>query len=485
MEPPSVGTSPDLPQTWIESDRQLARRFGRPLQSFLAVEAGGGIMLVIATVVALVWANSPWSASYETLFQTHLTIDIGGFSYDESLVHVINDGLMTLFFFVVGLEIKREWVAGELRDRRAAVLPAVAALGGMVVPAAIYAAINAGGPGSAGWGIPMATDIAFALGVVAVLGSRVPAPLKIFLLTLAIVDDIGAILVIAVFYTEDLSLPWLAAAGAAVLLVVACRRAEVRYHVVYVVLGAAMWFFVLESGVHATIAGVVMGLLTPALPYLSAEDTQTVVDELEGRDDLTAADVHRVSILISEAVPLTERLEHLLHPWTSYLIVPVFALANAGIELTRRRAHQPVAHHRRRHPRPHRGQDRRRQPVLLDRRAPQGRLAARRGAVLPARRAWRCSPASGSRCRCSSPGWRSPGASTASSCAMPRSASWSHPWSPRSEAPRCSRWWAGGVRPRSGPARAWRPGGGGPRRGRRPAGACGCRRTWTRAGSRR
>ena len=120
MEPPSVGTSPDLPQTWIESDRQLARRFGRPLQSFLAVEAGGGIMLVIATVVALVWANSPWSASYETLFQTHLTIDIGGFSYDESLVHVINDGLMTLFFFVVGLEIKREWVAGELRDRRGA-----------------------------------------------------------------------------------------------------------------------------------------------------------------------------------------------------------------------------------------------------------------------------------------------------------------------------------------------------------------------------
>ena len=135
MEPPSVGTSPDLPQTWIESDRQLARMFGRPLQSFLAVEAGGGIMLVIATVVALVWANSPWSASYETLFHTHLTIDIGGFSYDESLVHVINDGLMTLFFFVVGLEIKREWVAGELRDRRAAVLPAVAALGGMVVPA--------------------------------------------------------------------------------------------------------------------------------------------------------------------------------------------------------------------------------------------------------------------------------------------------------------------------------------------------------------
>ena len=335
MDLPSVGTSPDLPQTWIDSDAASARFLGRPLQSFLAVEAGGGIMLVLATVAALVWANSPWGASYVTLFHTHLTIDLGPFHYDESLVHVINDGLMAIFFFVVGLEIKREWVAGELRDRRAAVLPAVAALGGMVVPAAIYASFNHGGPGSGGWGIPMATDIAFALGVVAVLGSRVPSPLKIFLLTLAIVDDIGAILVIAVFYTNDLSWEWLAGAGALVVLVVACRRAKVRYHVVYVVVGTAMWFCVLESGVHATIAGVVMGLLTPALPYLSAEDTQLVVDELEGRDDLNAADVHRVSILISEAVPLTERLEHLLHPWTSYLIVPIFALANAGIVLTR------------------------------------------------------------------------------------------------------------------------------------------------------
>ena len=334
MDQPTVGTSPDLPQTWIDSDHPLARVLGRPLQSFLAVEAGGGIMLVIATVVALVWANSPWAASYETIFHSHLVVELGSFHYDESLVHVINDGLMTLFFFVVGLEIKREWVAGELRDRSAAVLPAVAALGGMVVPAAIYAALNSGGRGSAGWGIPMATDIAFALAVVAVLGRRVPQPLKVFLLTLAIVDDIGAIVVIAVFYTNDLSWQWLVAAVGFVVLVVACRRASVRYHVVYVVLGTALWFSVLESGIHATIAGVVMGLLTPALPYLSAEDTQLVVDELEGRDDLNAADVHRVSILISEAVPLTERLEHLLHPWTSYLIVPVFALANAGIQIT-------------------------------------------------------------------------------------------------------------------------------------------------------
>jgi NhaA family Na+:H+ antiporter len=335
MHFPTVGTSPDLPQTWIESDHRLARTVGRPLQSFLAVEAGGGIMLVAATVLALVWANSPWSAGYVTLFHSHLVIEIGSFSYDESLVHVINDGLMTLFFFVVGLEIKREWVAGELRDRRAAVLPAVAALGGMIVPALIYLAFNSGGVAGDGWGIPMATDIAFALGVVAVLGTRVPTPLKIFLLTLAIVDDIGAILVIAVFYTDNLRWPWLIGALVAVLAVVACRRVHVRYHAVYIVLGVSMWFFVLESGVHATIAGVVMGLLTPALPSLSPEGTEQLIEELEGRDDLSAADVHRVSILISEASPLTERLEYLLHPWTSYLIVPIFALANAGIPLTR------------------------------------------------------------------------------------------------------------------------------------------------------
>lgn len=335
MDSPTVGTSPSLPRTWIESEHPLARAVGRPLQSFLAVEAGGGIMLVAATIVALIWANSPWSESYLTFFHTHVTIDIGSFSYDESLVHVINDGLMTLFFFVVGLEIKREWVAGELQDRRAAILPAVAAVGGMIVPALIYFALNTTGAGSDGWGIPMATDIAFALGVVAVLGRRVPTPLKVFLLTLAIVDDIGAILVIAIFYTSDLRWPWLVAALGAVLAVVACRRMRVRYHAVYIALGLSMWFFVLESGVHATIAGVVMGLLTPALPSLSPEGTETLIEELEGRDDLSAADVHRVSILISEASPLTERLEYLLHPWTSYLIVPIFALANAGIPLTR------------------------------------------------------------------------------------------------------------------------------------------------------
>lgn len=323
-----------LPNSWLRSDRPLARLVGRPVQSFLAVEAAGGILLVIATVIALVWANSPWDASYDTVFHTHIRISIGGWSFDETAVHVINDALMALFFFVVGLEIKREWVTGELRDRRAAALPAVAALGGMVVPAAIYAAINVGGAGSRGWGIPMATDIAFALGVVAVLGSRVPPPLKIFLLTLAIVDDIGAIVVIAIFYSDGISWGWLAIAGGVVGLVVVGKRAKVRYHAIYVVLGGVLWLAVYESGVHATIAGVVMGLLTPAIPFLPELEAEQIVDELENQPELSATDVHRVSVLISESVPLTERLEELLHPYTSYVIVPLFALANAGIALS-------------------------------------------------------------------------------------------------------------------------------------------------------
>jgi NhaA family Na+:H+ antiporter len=268
------------------------------------------------------------------LIHTHVSFEVGSFEVDETLQHVVNDGLMALFFFVVGLEIKRELVAGELRDRRAAVLPAVAAVGGMVVPAAIFLAFNVNGAGSQGWGIPMATDIAFALGVVALLGSRVPAPLKVFLLTLAIVDDIGAIVVIAAFYSEGIRWAWFVEAIVVFGLVVVAQRARVRSLVVYVVLGAAAWLFVFESGVHATIAGVVLGLLTPARPLLPEVEAEAIVDQLEGRDDLTAADVRRVEFLVRESVPPTERIERALHPWTSYVIVPLFAFANAGIVLS-------------------------------------------------------------------------------------------------------------------------------------------------------
>ncbi|HMQ27568.1 MAG TPA: Na+/H+ antiporter NhaA, partial [Acidimicrobiales bacterium] len=238
------------------------------------------------------------------------------------------------FFFVVGLEIKRELVAGELRQRSAAILPGIAALGGMLVPAAIFLAVNAGDVGQDGWGIPMATDIAFALALVAVFGRRVPPRLKVFLLTLAIVDDIGAILVIAVFYTDSLSLGWLLDAAVLGFVVLVLRRANVPYLPVYVALGAALWLSMLESGVHATIAGVLLGLMTPARPFQPALEAEAIVDRLEGRDDIKAEDVHRTARLIKESVSVAERIEHALHPWTSFVIIPIFALANAGVPLT-------------------------------------------------------------------------------------------------------------------------------------------------------
>lgn len=320
--------------TWLESDRPLARAVGRPLASFLDIEAASGAFLLAATVAALVWANSPWDQSYVDFWHTEISVTIGNFSVSDDLTHWVNDGLMTIFFFVVGLEIKRELVAGELRDRSAALLPGIAAIGGMVVPAAIFLAVNAGGVGGDGWGIPMATDIAFALALVAVFGSRVPPRLKVFLLTLAIVDDIGAIVVIALFYTDDVSLGWLSEAAVLGVVVFVLRRANVRYLPVYVGLGCALWLAMFESGVHATIAGVILGLLTPARPFQAELEAEALVDELEGRDDLKAEDVRRTSQLIRESVSPAERIEYALHPWTSFVIIPVFALANAGVPLT-------------------------------------------------------------------------------------------------------------------------------------------------------
>jgi len=218
------------PLTWLGGNRRLARRIGRPVSKFLRIEAAGGLVLIVATVAALVLANTPLRDAYHDLLESHISISFGSLLHlDEPLEAWINDGLMTIFFFVVGLEIKRELVAGELRDPRAAALPAVAALGGMVVPALAYAVFNAGGPGGHGWGIPMATDIAFAIGIVSLLGNKVPGVMKVFLLTLAIVDDIGAIAVIAVFYTDDLSVGWLMVAVGLVALIVVMRRARVWY----------------------------------------------------------------------------------------------------------------------------------------------------------------------------------------------------------------------------------------------------------------
>ncbi len=322
------------PFTWIGSNRPLARRVGRPVREFLAVEAAGGVILIVATIAAMVWVNSPWSDSYHHLFETHINLEFGSLLQIElTLEEWINDALMALFFFVVGLEIKHELVAGELRDPRAAALPAMAALGGMVVPALVYLSFNSGEAAN-GWGIPMATDIAFALGVVSLLGSRVPGAMKVFLLTLAIVDDIGAILVIAIFYTSDMSLGWLAVAFALIGLIVVMRIAGVWYIPAYLVVGGFVWLAVFESGVHATIAGVVLGLLTPALPLKpDVPDDEDYVGRVMAGDG-NAPVVRRASFDLNEQVSVAERLADFLHPYTSFLIIPLFALSNAGIEIS-------------------------------------------------------------------------------------------------------------------------------------------------------
>ncbi|WP_236700540.1 Na+/H+ antiporter NhaA [Allosalinactinospora lopnorensis] len=318
---------------WLASDRSLARFVGRPVAAFLRVEAAGGIVLLMAAVVALAWANSPWSASYEALWTTDVALRIGSWELAQEAREWVNDGLMVLFFLAVGLEIKYELVSGELRDPRSAAVPIVAALGGMVVPAALYAALNTGGEGSAGWGIPMATDIAFALGVVALLGRRIPAPARVFLLTLAIVDDIGAVAVIGIFYTEDLSLAWLGAAVAGVAAIVVLRRLRVWSLYPYLLAGGFLWLATELSGVHATIAGVVLGLLAPAKPLLDEERARRYARE-SAPEQFDAADVRRYRFLLGESVPVAERLEYFLHPWSSFVVLPVFALANAGIDLS-------------------------------------------------------------------------------------------------------------------------------------------------------
>lgn len=318
--------------TFVGSDRRIARFLSGPVSRFIHLEVSGGIVLLLATAAALIWINAPGGESYTDFWHEHVHITVGSWEFDESFGHLVNDGLMAIFFFVAGLEIKRELVVGELRNPRAAAVPALAALGGMVVPALIYVALNVGTESANGWGIPMATDIAFALGVVALLGSRVPSTLKVFLLTLAIVDDIGAILVIAVFYSDSLDLGWLAVAFGLLILVTVLQRVQVWSIPVYVVLGIVIWYAMLESGVHATIAGVALGLLTPARPLLSRQDAERIAHELDDAPD--PADVRLQAFKLRESVPVVNRLESALHPYTSYLVIPIFALANAGIELS-------------------------------------------------------------------------------------------------------------------------------------------------------
>ncbi len=320
--------------TFLGGSSRLARYIGRPIHHFAAIEAAGGVFMLIATVAALVWVNSPWQDSYFDFWHTDVAFSVGEYHFELDLEHIVQDGLMAVFFFVVGLEIKRELVNGQLRDPRFAALPAVAALGGMVVPALVYFAFNAGGPGQDGWGIPMATDIAFAMGAISLLGNRISRQMSVFLLTLAIVDDIGAILVIAIFYTSDLSSNWLLTAAILLAGIIVLRRLNVWYLPVYLVIGVAFWLAVLESGVHATIAGVILGLMTPAKPLQSEDEARRWARWLQMQDHVHIDDVRRVGFHIRESQPISLRIEELLHPVAGYVIIPVFALSAAGVELS-------------------------------------------------------------------------------------------------------------------------------------------------------
>jgi NhaA family Na+:H+ antiporter len=289
-------------RSWKIDEATPVTRLVRTFQEFARLEASGGILLIGCMVVAIAWANSPWSASYFHLWHTDPTFGFAGRLLSQPLHFWINDGLMVLFFLLVGLEIKRETLVGELASFRKAALPIAAALGGMIVPALLYFLCNRGGPGAAGWGIPMATDIAFALGVLALLGDRAPTSLKVFLAALAIADDIGAVLVIAFFYTAQISWVSLGVGGLFFLALIAANRGGARHPLIYVVLGIGLWLAFLQSGIHATVAGVLLAITIPALQGANAESPML-------------------------------RFEHALMPWNKYVIMPVFALANAGVLL--------------------------------------------------------------------------------------------------------------------------------------------------------
>jgi Na+:H+ antiporter, NhaA family len=321
----------------------LARML-RPFQEFARTEAAGGIVLLVCTAVALLWANSPWSESYFAFWHRPITFGIGGSVTVTTIAHTINDGLMAVFFFLVGLEIKREMLVGELASRQKAALPVAAALGGMLVPALIFTVFNFGTPGLRGWGVPVATDIAFALGVASLLGRRVPPALRVFLAALAIADDIGAVVVIALFYTSDLALGMLLAAVGVLVLLTICNAMRIRSPAVYTLLGIALWGFFLASGVHSTVAGVLLAFMIPSRTMIDddefiarvrdniaeferASGPETTV--LSNREQLES--VHALESACEEIQAPLIAMENKLHGWVAFGIMPLFAIANAGV----------------------------------------------------------------------------------------------------------------------------------------------------------
>ncbi|MEZ5399335.1 MAG: Na+/H+ antiporter NhaA [Bryobacteraceae bacterium] len=320
----------------------------RPFQEFAAMETSGSILLLACTLIAIVWANSAWQPFYAALWHTKITIGAGDATLSRELHFWVNDALMAVFFFLVGLEIKRELLAGDLASPRRAALPIAAALGGILLPAAIYALINPAGPDARGWAVPMATDIAFAMGVMALLGDRVPAGLKVFLTALAIVDDIAAILVIAVFYTSDLAWQSLGFVALCVAAAAGANRLGVRHPLPYGLIGVALWINVLQSGIHTTVAGVLLAFAIPSRTVIEPDEflrrNRAVLDHFETASRArtnarwsSPAEQQAIEVLeeaCEKVQPALQRIEHALYPWVTLAIMPLFALTNAGVQLT-------------------------------------------------------------------------------------------------------------------------------------------------------
>ena len=330
---------------------EFADRITEPFARFLKIEAAAGGMLLIATITALILSNSTWSAPFLAFWETPIGLNFGSLDFTRSLRHWINDGLMTFFFFVIALELKRELVLGELRNLRAAAFPFAGALGGMLVPVSFYLALIQGQPGMHGWGTVMATDTALVIGCLALLGSRIPPILRLFLLSLAIFDDVGAIAVVAVVYSDALNWAALALAMLGLIAVAGFARLGIRTVPFYFLLGGVIWLCFDASGIHATITGVILGLMTPTHGWVSDKRLREILGRLLSRpigdywsgDTAERRDLLRAGTALTETLSPVERLEMMLHPWAGFLVMPIFALANAGVEIYGAELRQPVS----------------------------------------------------------------------------------------------------------------------------------------------
>lgn len=323
---------PEVPADWLT----------RPLMRFLRIESMAGAVLLLSTLLALVLSNAAWSSQFIAMWEIHAGFRWGDIEFSRSLRSWINDALMTLFFFVIALELKRELVLGELRDRRMAALPLAAAFGGMVAPVGLYLLLVRGGPGASGWGAVISTDTAFVIGCLAALGSRIPQSLRLFLLSLAIFDDIGAILIVAIGYVEALNWIAIGYAGFGLAIVAVIARLGIRSVLVYFAIGGGIWLALDASGVHATLAGIILGLMTPARSWVSDRRLHAILDRVIAyppgdhwsSDNAAQLDLRQAGVAAREAVSPIERLEFALHPWVAFMILPLFALANAGVSLS-------------------------------------------------------------------------------------------------------------------------------------------------------